>query len=179
MSTPPQLPRLQPPISAPTSAPPHPTPLQFTPLHPNPLPDPHPHPLPARRLQVLLNEVEEAGEEPAEGLLRARVACVASLREGTDRDETAFESFCVPPSPRRHAITSRGATTTSLTQGGADAGAAGAGAAAESSGRFDEEREAGVGGGVEAESKTEGFMSFRVANKDNEVSHFSCRRLQR
>ena len=96
------------------------------------------------------------------------MACVASLREGADRDETAFESFHVPPSTRRQAITPRGATTASLTQGGA----AGAGAAAEGSGGFDEEREAEVGEKVEAEAKAEGFMSFRVANKDNEVSHF-------
>lgn len=155
-------------------------------IHP---PTPHPHPptptpiltpSPHTASQVLLNEVEAAGEEPAEGLLCARVACVATLREGTDGEETAFESFCVPPSPRRHATISRRADAASLRHCGVE-GEAGAGVEGptEGSGGCDEKGGVGVGAGVgmgveaaaEAEAGAEAFLSFRVANKDNEVSH--------
>ncbi|CAN0057212.1 unnamed protein product, partial [Ectocarpus sp. 13 AM-2016] len=51
----------------------------------------------SRVTKVLLEAVETAGDEPAEGLLLARMACVSSLRGGgAHSDDTAFESFWFP-----------------------------------------------------------------------------------
>ncbi|CAM9485652.1 unnamed protein product [Ectocarpus sp. 6 AP-2014] len=51
----------------------------------------------SRVTKVLLEAVETAGDEPAEGLLLARMACVSSLRGGGGHsDDTAFESFWFP-----------------------------------------------------------------------------------
>ncbi|CAM9415382.1 unnamed protein product [Ectocarpus sp. 8 AP-2014] len=53
----------------------------------------------SRVTKVLLEAVETAGDEPAEGLLLARMACVCSLRGGGGHsDDTAFESFWFPRS---------------------------------------------------------------------------------
>lgn len=82
-----------------------------------------------------------AGEEPSEGLLNARMACLAS-RGAAVVDETPYESFWVPrrrPSSWRDDAAASDACAGNTRQG------------------FDMMRDEGA------------FMSFRVANRDNEV----------
>lgn len=91
--------------------------------------------------QVLVDASESAGEEPAESLLLARMAYVSgSSKTESLRDETAFESFWLPPGS---GIVSR---ETSFMSGNLTS----------------EDAALCQEGGRE-------FLSFRVANRDNEV----------
>lgn len=108
----------------------------------------------SRVTKLLLQEVEAAGDEPAEGLLLARMACASSLRAREEgmmaaggADNTAFESFWFP----RPAVSCDGSSSRS-NDGFACV------PLADSSGTRDTQKDtAGA------------FFSFRVANRDNEV----------
>lgn len=117
--------------------------------------------------KVLLDEVERAGDEPAESLLLLRVALASSSREKRieQEDDTTYESFWFPrcttmvypnSSSNDSKITSCAGVVV------ADAGSA----ETIRSGKTEE-------GGQEdsrVPMKEDGaFFSFRVANRDNEV----------
>lgn len=108
------------------------------------------------RAQLLLDESEVAGEEPAEGLLHARMACcVPSPPEGLgDASDLAFESFWVPL---------RGATLH-----GVGAGIDAVAAAAVGNGTEEDLRR-----GLDERGDEGAFFSFRVANRDNEVRSYT------
>ncbi|CAM9106648.1 unnamed protein product [Scytosiphon promiscuus] len=108
----------------------------------------------SRVTKVLLQEVEAAGDEPAEGLLLARMACASSIRAREEgmmaaggADDTAFESFWFPEPT----------ACCNCSDSSSSAGVAFS-PAADSAGASDTRKQAAGA-----------FFSFRVANRDNEV----------
>lgn len=120
------------------------------------------------KTKVLLDEVERAGDEPAEGLLLLRVAFASSFREEQigGGDDTAYESFWFP-----RCITTGDPNSSSKSKSctGVDAGAGSADTFL--GGRTAEGRKEESSRGFLQEDEEDGgaFFSFRVANRDNEV----------